>query len=600
MWIFFLSLVYFVAPVLCQIKTNCPVTSQFRVSENGYLPFPSLYWPAKLKPEPGEEYYNCSIPVYQKPSIIGTCMPQRPCLISPEIIHAALEPQKWKPSINAICSLEEQIHAHKVEKKHTSPRYSLNLIIIGGSMTKGSGTEGKCVCNHSEHSRCPSIDRAQLGISFCSWATHFVNWLRKEFSMIQFNVIDISHGGMSSNAVPNMLNRDFRGLALSDNDIIIIDESVNDAIRPSMSHLKGEVESMIRRLFMSAKGSYPTIIMIEQFPHGSRYQLENIRRGNYSTQVPPAGEYEIIYRSLSEHYQLPLYSMRDVYWTYFNKNIPKSHRYRFSPYDDWHLFTHPPWYFHNFMADVIADCFLDSLTRCRHNRKSRSSHRYEKQKYILPLPYYSFPPNSDYCDISEPYLLDVHAKNYFHPKNLTEFEQGYRAKQTGWREYVDHRNDTGWIINDLSAPSQRDLSFPIQGLFPNGQSWTGLIVVMYLKSYEGMGAATIFLCGLETPRWIDGLSRNYKTEKISVPSFASVKIDAKYAEMCNKLPADKRTLMIRYRPDFRAIEEVRHHKKVKIFSVQICSKGNHTLPLPLPLPSIESGSRRSKNDQIIT
>jgi hypothetical protein len=159
------------------------------------------------------------------------------------------------------------------------------------------------------------------------------------------------------------------------------------------------------------------------------------------------------------------------------------------------------------------------------------------------------------------------------PNNLTEFEQGVAAKQAGWREYVDHRNASGWIINDLSSPFKRDLIFPIEGQFPKSGTWTGLIMVMYLKSYEGMGAAKLFICGMENSLWLDGLSKDYMTQKVSVPFPASVKISAKEAAICNKLPVGKRTLMIRYRPDYgKSLERVRRHKKLKIFSVQICSK----------------------------
>jgi hypothetical protein len=578
MWrcLFFFLLLSLLPPGSC--RNNCPVTSRYDVLKNGYLPLPSLYWPKKLLPEPGEEFYNCSIPIYKKPSIIGTCMPQRPCLVSPEIVHAALKPQKWIPSMNAICSLEEQIHDHKAHKDHSYPQYSLNLIIIGGSMTKGSETNGKCICSQSEDSRCSQIDRSKLGMSFCSWATQFVNWLTAEFPMIQFNVSDLSYGGMSSSLVPNIVDPSLRRLTLSDNDIIIIDESVNDALRPIMSDLQGEVESMIRRLFISAKGSYPTIIMIEQFPHGSRTQLKNIRHGNSSHHMlhAGAGEYEIIYRNLSNHYEFLLYSLRDVYWTFFNKTIPKSHRYRFSPYDIWHLHTHPPWYFHNFMADIIADCFLHSLGRCRDIRESRKSHtHHQRSSYILPSPYYSR-SYLNYCDVMEPFLLEAYANNYYKPSNLKEFEEGDIAKQSGWREYVDHRNTSGWIINDRADPLQRDLSFLIQHEFPKFETWIGLIAVMYLKSYEGMGAATLYICGWETNHWLDGMMFHVdQTEKISIPYLTSIKLNAKHAAMCNKLPAEKRTVMIRYQPDYRtSIEEDRRHKKLKILSVQICSKAN--------------------------
>jgi hypothetical protein len=59
-------------------------------------------------------------------------------------------------------------------------------------MTQGSETNGECICTHTEDSRCAEIDRSKLPHSFCSWVTHFVNWLRAEFPLIQFDVSDLS------------------------------------------------------------------------------------------------------------------------------------------------------------------------------------------------------------------------------------------------------------------------------------------------------------------------------------------------------------------------------------------------------------------------
>jgi hypothetical protein len=573
MWPLFLSLIFLSSPISISGHNNCPVTSRFNISENGYLPFPSLYWTHKLQPDPGEEFYKCSVlTVYGKPDVIGACMPRRHCLVTREMLMAAAEPQKWEPSMNAICSLEEQIHRN-ADNKH-SPRYSLNLIIIGGSMTRGSETYGKCVCTQSEDSRCAKINRSRFPETFCSWVAHFVNWIAAEFPMIQFNVSDLSRGGMNSGSVAGIVDPSLRELTLSDNDIIIIDESVNDALRGPIPGVQKAVESMIRRLFISAKGSYPTMIMVEQFPHRGQREADNTTE--FVNRVLP-GDYAIVYRNLSEHYHFPLYSMREVYWTYFNKNISKSHRYPISPYDSWHIYAHPPWYFHNFMADVIADCFLHSLSKCRHMRESGANRIHPR--YILPPPYYPI-STSDYCDALEPYLLNTHASNYFRPKNLTQFEQGDEAKQVGWREYVDYHNTPGWMINDLSVPSQRDLSFPIPTEFPKAGSWRGLIVVTHLKSYEGMGAAKLFVCGIETSLMLDGLLGDFRSNKVSVPHLASIKINAHEAAMCNKLPVEERTLMIRYQPDYQTpslpgSDKVRRHQKMKIYSIQICTKASH-------------------------
>jgi hypothetical protein len=554
---------------LASSRNYCPVTSRYNASQNGYLALPSLYWPDQINPEGGEEFYNCSIRPKWGPLEIGACMSQRPCVVSPEEVMVALEQQTWTPSMNAICSLEEQINRGRTNGgKQQFPRHSINLIIIGGSMTHGSVTEGLCVCSQEEDSRCAEIDRSKLPETFCSWTTHFVNWLAAEFPMIQFNVSDLSQSGLASIIVPDTVGPFFHRLSFSDNDIIIIDESVNDADR-IFADLKQDVESMFRRLYAATRGSFPTIIMIEQYPHRG-YSDGYHHRASYNNRVLP-GDYAIVYRNLSQHYGFVYYSMREVYWSFFNENITKAHRYPFTPFHDWHFNGHPPWYFHNFMADVVADCFLFSLSRCRHLRGSQTSAFLPR--YVLPPPYYTL-STEEYCDPSKPYLLDAHPMNHFHPENLKEFEEGSDAKHAGWREYADHHNTSGWIINDLSDPAKREISFPLEAEVQVVDVFSNLrIVVLFLRSYEGMGVAELLVCGHPDPLVLDGLYKDFRTNRVSIPTMASTLLNDGQITACKNLPAKERAIVIRYTPE-RPTEnnEVRHHKKVKILSVEVCSK----------------------------
>jgi hypothetical protein len=115
-------------------------------------------------------------------------------------------------------------------------------------MTQGSETNGECICTHTEDSRCAEIDRSKLPHSFCSWVTHFVNWLRAEFPLIQFNISDLSRSGLSSKTVPDVIASVFHRLNFSNNDLILIDESVNDADKVFVD-LKQDVELMFRRIY---------------------------------------------------------------------------------------------------------------------------------------------------------------------------------------------------------------------------------------------------------------------------------------------------------------------------------------------------------------
>jgi hypothetical protein len=531
------------------------------------LPYPSLYWAERETPDPREEFYNCTTrPRYGAP-VLGYCMSNRTCPVSPEEVITALEIQAWNPYMNAICLLEDEINKVKQNPGKYHPRYSINLIIIGGSMTEGSGTESECVCIHSEDSRCPpENDRSKIPMTSCSWSTQFTNWIVSEFPMIQFNVSNLATSGLASVIVPDHIDPYFHRLSFSDNDIIIIDESVNDAGR-HFNDLKQDVESMIRRLYGATRGAFPTVIMIEQFPHRSHAD-GYFHRSSYDNRVLP-GDYATVYRNLSEHYGFVYYSMREVYWTNLNEKLSKLNRYPFSPFHDWHVNTHPPWYFHHFMADVMADCFLYTLSRCRHRPQAALP------RYTLPPPYYDKLSTDDYCDAFEPYLLDAHPTRYFHPDDLSDFEEGEPAQKSGWREYADHHNVSGWIINDLSDPLQRSLSFPMLTNVDHPFSDL-LVVVLYLKSYVGMGAAEVIVCGVSGNSFLDGLYVDHKTNRVSMPTMATYQVNDEQRNVCLALSPEKRTIEIVYRPDHVTDPDgVRQHKKVKILSVEVCKVFRH-------------------------
>jgi hypothetical protein len=465
-------------------------------------------------------------------------MLNRTCPVSPEEVVAALNIQTWNPYMNAICLLEDEVSKVKQNPGIIYPKYSINLIIIGGSMTKGTGTESECVCVHSEDSRCPPQNyRSKDSFAFCSWSAQFTNWIVSEFPMIQFHVSNLATSGLAS----------------------VIVESVNDAGRP-FNDLKQEVESMIRRLYGATRGAFPTVIMIEQFPH--RSTSDGLLHRSYDDRVLP-GDYASVYRNLSEHYGLVYYSMREVYWTNLNEKLSKLNRYPFSPFDDWHVKHHPPWYFHHFMADVMTDCFLYTLSKCRHRQAALP-------QYTLPPRYYDKLSTDDYCDASQPYLLDAHPNKYFHPEDLNDFEEGESAQMSGWREYADHHNVSGWIINDFSDPLQWTLSFLISS--SEGDPLDNqLVVVLYLKSYIGMGAAEVIVCGVSAKFFLDGLYVDHRTNRVSMPTMSAFKVNDRQRDACLTLSPEKRTVDIIYRPEHLTDPDgVRQHKKMKILSVEVC------------------------------
>jgi hypothetical protein len=151
--------------------------------------------------------------------------------------------------------------------------------------------------------------------------------------------------------------------------------------------------------------------------------------------------------------------------------------------------------------------------------------------------------------------------------------EGAEAKQADWREYVDHHNTSGWIINDQSDPTQRDLSFPLEAGVKNGYKNMARIVVMFLKSYEGMGIAELTVCDDPTVLVLDGLYKDYQTNRVSLPTMISTLINDHQSASCLQLPVEERMLVIRYKPQQKtALDRIRRHEKVKILSVEVCWK----------------------------
>jgi hypothetical protein len=557
-------------------KNYCPVSSRQNVSLDGYLPYPSIYWPNSSQPIKNEETYNCTIRPVNTYQYVGKCFPKRSCMITSEEVLAALQVQKWEARMDGICNLGKFHRSHgrksKSSPSSTSSSEVVNVIVIGGSMTAGTGSSGHCFCTHSEDSRCPDFERKELS-RFCSWPTQFMQWMDQEFPQIHFNFHDLSGSGLNSGIAPAYIEPFFLQINFTKNDIILIDESVNDHGKPLDVNTKA-VEQLIRRIYSFTRGIIPTIIFIEQFAHRDLLDSQNTRP--FEKRISP-GDYTIAYRTLSERCHFVYYSLREMYWNNLDPRTPIDKRYPFSPFNYLHTVVHPPWYVSKFMADIIADCFLYSLSRCSKTQANGTELELPSPSdHDQDLAANGDNNDDDYCDPNSHYLLDAHASNYFTPKNLLEFEEGPEAHKFGWREYVDYHNVSGWMINSLSDPKQRTLSFPLSEESYDLNSHNSsekhiLIVVIYLRSYVGMGIASLEVCGIPFESLIDGLFPNYQSNHVSIPQVATFRLTQSQIKACQSLPKKDRSVSFVYQPEVRTkLDHIRNQKKLKILSIDIC------------------------------
>jgi len=176
-----------------------------------------------------------------------------------------------------------------------------------------------------------------------TWSWLLLRWLEEKYQYLYPYVtfLEINHatGGADAFWFSDMIAHLMENYKSSDNDIWIIDTSVNDASDMSVvgdSHRKIKIglETLIRQIYYITNNTKSTIMLIEQFPFP-----------NYHRQQPNHGDkdYSIIYQSIAKHYNTLLWSIRDVYWTHFDTSINEALRYPLDPTHAFHNKNHPPW-----------------------------------------------------------------------------------------------------------------------------------------------------------------------------------------------------------------------------------------------------------------
>ena len=286
-------------PTADQVKNEnlCPVSTILNSSFSGLMSYPAeIFHDNRLQSKRDERTYLCN---YQRQNY--TCQMTPFC---PLISGNAKRVMKFCPAerrnMNAICKLR----CLKVNENERSGK--VNIIVFGGSMTWGLGSYG-CCC-YRDPTQCPSsyscpraADPYDDGNRYCSWASHFGRWIKNYFNnhnLLFFNLATrASTSYYTANIIGNYLSEN--NIQLSNNDIILLDFSINDAESQSIMMIRHGVESLIRKLYYYSNGSYPTIILLETWPHmiGSHESPEFIILNNFEPN-PHKNDYITIYREV--------------------------------------------------------------------------------------------------------------------------------------------------------------------------------------------------------------------------------------------------------------------------------------------------------------
>eukprot|EP01032_Pedospumella_encystans_P019183 gene19183-21819_t len=413
------------------------------------------------------------------------------CPVNEENIRSATSVATWPQYADAI--------------KYIGKKTSMNVFYLGGSMTAGAETLTRCRCRDLEDSRCSAFSLPpHRNNSYCSWPSHLTRWLNHTYPATSFHFHDFSIGGRGSESSAYLIHMLHHSKAnLSNPALFFLDFSVNDVL----TNTSAALESLVHTIYNNFGRHYhvrPTVILLEQYPH---------RIG------PPLEDYVPIYRLLAERYSLVLISLYEVFQTYFglpqdrnitNPDLSKRY-YPISPNDyNVHMHIHPPWYVHLFIADVVAECIkriAEPFKGKTHAKTNTIHHLHDRAlvptvSYVppSPLPKLLFDHSVELqqvCNISIPFILSKTPRAINVPANKLNW-------QKGWIEHVSH-SVAGWEINSHSEPSNRVLSFPLNGDPLHFQG--AIVLISYLKSYEGMGAVTVSVCGapLSSEPVIDGL-----------------------------------------------------------------------------------------------
>ena len=261
-----------------------------------------------------------------------------------------------------------------------------------------------------------------------------------------------------------------------------------------------------------------------------------------------------MYYDISRYYGLPLWSSKQMLWSEF----AMAHQRHFV---NWLLQygTHPDFSYHLFFADLLSLGFITSLSKC-----GEESH-YKTYSDLPSLHIESHNKHEGVCNPSKSPRLEEFPTSSFVPEDLVEFE----SKLTGWTEFVDHHNVPGFIINNFAKDTV--LSFPLE--YSQFTDLEGdIIKVIYLKTYHNAGSFQISLCGQTLEGVIDTLHRHH----ISIPAVYTVLLDRPTITPCENVPLSERSVQIIYKAHFGSDGadhgSPRVHEKVKVLSVQICSR----------------------------
>lgn len=597
MWmkLFYLSFIYATTLLCCDGRvndsrllnalrtnrdSNCPTSSLINTKFDQILDYPMDIFD-KNQYESAGNYSNMDSALYNCTSSERDNNPWHKCSTQ---TTCPVSSQNVDVFVNKSISLWQGLHSLcNLQKVLLNPEEIINIVVLGGSVTAGSASFG-CCCNKELDSKCiPPADSKQKwcgrdDISYlCRWHDFLLRWM-DALGEARIQRVDAFEGGATSPYMAEKLGpilHSYDIKQLTSKDIVFIDHSVNDGMSFSSkirhNTLDQGLESLILRiLHLSEPGSWPTIILLEQWP----YVSARIIRDN----IPPVDgssrpfDYIHAYERIAREYSLPLWSYRDVVWSpeAYSSNMSSFISYLRFEHNNNFASQHPPWYINLFYADLIASSLSREILDCSARQRSQISMNISA--WMLN---HHLKEDVIHCREDIPHLIDMSAANVLH--NPSHNIGSYVTNSTSaWGVVEERHGKVGWVdeIDEGNCTNfYSSIFFPIPSnsnkTSPSIDPGSYMLRIHYLRTYFNAGKVTVYLCGNKITT-LDALWEDHETYKYSYNDIYTLEYNARGVDdICNRNKAPQR-LEFRHSCVSDPIP-ARNRNKFKIVSVRLCS-----------------------------
>ena len=309
----------------------------------------------------------------------------------------------------------------------------VNIAVFGGSMTAGSG--------------CQQLDMINKA---CAWPARLQRMLDLAYPDC-FHVHNFARGGTQTEVALSSIAITLRSILKSSAGqpaLVLTDYSVNDAyeIGGNLGHTSS-LQDMDFGLY--DKGAALGEALVRTIRNISGPNLEHLMLLSHCPECVNDGGLLDGFAAASKFHSVPTLDFRQLFPKYWEPKV-----------------THPDYRTHELMAELVADAMITQLNKhCSVTNLDQHEATFSDPQLLEKLPV-CIEPISIYSayDHSETAPLN---SSYLGP----------------WRLIQDREGKPGWITTKPNST----LTLPV------GFGAVPVMIINYLKSYEGMGAATLTL-----------------------------------------------------------------------------------------------------------